>query len=190
MRSPGWMTERFVTANEGDYEGGSRGFTIFSTRGRGAVRIRATCSSIWRMAHGHYPEDRAETRASSRKAPHRRLRRHAADLRRRRARQLRRRVRGRAPAARPRSCSSCRPAVGPEGLLAIPQRDLFVVVERGRQRGGRPARHDRDLCRAAPTTPPYPTSSRTTDPATGAPIGWGALSGLAADPGDPNRSMR
>jgi hypothetical protein len=35
--------------------------------------------------------------------------------------------------------------------------------------------------------PPYPTIASDTDPATGAPIGWGALSGLVADPEDPAR---
>ena len=36
-----WLdNDRLVVANEGDYKGGSRGFTIFSTRRRGALRVR------------------------------------------------------------------------------------------------------------------------------------------------------
>ena len=77
-------------------------------------------------------------------------------------------------------------AVGPEGLLAIPQRDLFVVSsEVDSEEDG--LRGTVAVYARTADTPPYPTVTSETDPATGAPIGWGALSGLAADPSDPNR---
>jgi hypothetical protein len=75
--------------------------------------------------------------------------------------------------------------VGPEGLLAIPQRDLFVTASEDDSR--------EDLIRSSITIyeldadrPTYPTvyseSRRNRQP-----IPWGALSALAADP---NRSRR
>jgi Esterase-like activity of phytase len=77
-------------------------------------------------------------------------------------------------------------AVGPEGLLAIPQRDLLVVAsEVDSEEDG--LRGTLGIYARSADAPPYPTVVSDIDPATGAPIGWGALSGLAADPDDPNR---
>ncbi len=54
-----WLDgDRFVTANEGDYEGGSRGFTIFSKSGE--VLHEAGLDFEYRVAlAGHYPEGRS-----------------------------------------------------------------------------------------------------------------------------------
>jgi hypothetical protein len=77
-------------------------------------------------------------------------------------------------------------AAGPEGLLAIPQRDLFVVgSEVDSEEDG--LRGTIGVYARTADQPSYPTIASDTDPATGAQIGWGALSGLAADPNDPNR---
>ncbi|RVL55041.1 esterase-like activity of phytase family protein [Sinorhizobium meliloti] len=56
-----WLDNRLVVANEGDYEGGSRGFTIFDTTGKvlyesGAGFERAIASI------GHYPEKRSSAK--------------------------------------------------------------------------------------------------------------------------------
>ncbi|WP_339073192.1 esterase-like activity of phytase family protein [Sinorhizobium meliloti] len=56
-----WLDDRLVVANEGDYEGGSRGFTIFDTTGKvlyesGAGFERAIASI------GHYPEKRSSAK--------------------------------------------------------------------------------------------------------------------------------
>ncbi|MDK2895919.1 MAG: hypothetical protein PWP04_39 [Candidatus Atribacteria bacterium] len=55
-----WLdNERFVTANEGDYQGGSRGFTIFNTQGdvlyESGLAFEYACARA-----GHYPEKRSE----------------------------------------------------------------------------------------------------------------------------------
>ena len=140
-----WLdNERLVTANEGDYEGGSRGFTIFSTRRRRALRIRQPARA---SRHGARPLSGGSRRQQGRRARRRRVRhlwrdalifvaaergnfvavfedRPGADARVRAVPADRRRARGpaRDPAARP-----------------VRGRD------RGRQRGGRPARHGRHL---------------------------------------------
>ncbi|MQW60220.1 esterase-like activity of phytase family protein [Sinorhizobium meliloti] len=56
-----WLDDRLFVANEGDYEGGSRGFTIFDTTGKvlyesGAGFERAIASI------GHYPEKRSSAK--------------------------------------------------------------------------------------------------------------------------------
>lgn len=56
-----WLDDLLVVANEGDYEGGSRGFTIFDTTGKvlyesGAGFERAIASI------GHYPEKRSSAK--------------------------------------------------------------------------------------------------------------------------------
>ena len=54
-----WLDDnRFVTANEGDFEGGSRGFTIFSKSGD--VLFESGLDLEYRIARaGHYPEKRS-----------------------------------------------------------------------------------------------------------------------------------
>lgn len=62
-----WLGEdRLVTANEGDYEGGSRGFTIFSTSGE-VLYDSGNALEHRGMAIGHFPEGRAENKGSSRR---------------------------------------------------------------------------------------------------------------------------
>ncbi len=53
-----WIDDdRFVTANEGDYEGGSRGFTIFKTDGTVDYDSGADFEHLI-VRLGHYPEGR------------------------------------------------------------------------------------------------------------------------------------
>jgi len=73
--------------------------------------------------------------------------------------------------------------VGPEGLLTIPQRDLFVVANEVDEDG---VRAHVGLYQFGADAPAYPSIVSAMDPEKSAPIGWGALSGLAADPNDAN----
>lgn len=54
-----WLDDnRLVVANEGDYQGGSRGFTIFDKTGK--LLYRSGASFERAVAHiGHYPESRS-----------------------------------------------------------------------------------------------------------------------------------
>ncbi len=69
--------------------------------------------------------------------------------------------------------------VGPEGLLAIPQRNLFVVASEVDDRGdkNRSSITIYQLKRGLPTYPKIISANRSN----GTPIPWGALSTLAAD---------
>ena len=140
-----WLdNERLVTANEGDYEGGSRGFTIFSAAGEVLYEFGQPDRA---SRHGARPLSGRSRRQQGGGAGRRRIRclwRDAPVLRRRRARQLRRRVRG--PAGRR---ADLRAAPAERGRARGPAGDPAARpvrgVERGRQRGGRSARHDRCL---------------------------------------------
>ncbi|WP_429808713.1 esterase-like activity of phytase family protein [Ensifer sp. B1-9] len=57
-----WLDDnRIVVANEGDYEGGSRGFTIFDTTGRVLYESGASFEHAI-AAIGHYPEKRSSAK--------------------------------------------------------------------------------------------------------------------------------
>jgi hypothetical protein len=59
-----WIgTEFFVTADEGDYKGGSRGFTIFDTAGE-VVYTSGSEMDYWSMRLGHYPDNRSNNKGN------------------------------------------------------------------------------------------------------------------------------
>ncbi|WP_343559748.1 esterase-like activity of phytase family protein [Kiloniella sp. b19] len=59
-----WLdNDRFVTANEGDYEGGSRSFTVFDKTG--SVRYESlNQSEALSVSHGQYPEKRSSKKGT------------------------------------------------------------------------------------------------------------------------------
>lgn len=118
---------RFATANEGDLFGGSRGFTVF--RRDGAV-LYDSGASLEHLAatHGHYPEDRSENKGAEPEGIT--SARFGADDflfvgSERGSFVAVYRVTG---AAAPQFVQLLPTGLGPEGLLAIPERDLFVVT--------------------------------------------------------------
>lgn len=177
-----WLgTDRFVTANEGDYEGGSRGFTVFDRTGK-VVFEAGNALEHAAMSLGHYPVKRAKSKG---------VEPEGADAGSFGGSQLFfvGSERGnfvavfedQGPEAAPRLLQVLPTAVGPEGLLAIPGRDLFVVsteVDSAEDN----VRGTIGIYRRGAAAPFYPTLVSETDPATGAPIGWGVISGAIADP--------
>lgn len=180
-----WIdTERFVTANEGDYQGGSRGFTIFDTIGA-VLFDSGNAMEHLGMALGHYPEGRAENKG---------VEPEGVDVG----------IFGQTPLIfvgsergnfiavyadngdAPQLIDVLPTAVGPEGILALPQRDLFLVASEVDEADNN-IRGTVAVYRYGDTPADYPMVVSETDPATGAPIGWGALSGLVADPAQQDR---
>ena len=117
-----------MTANEGDYEGGSRGFTIFDTSGA-VLYDSGNLLEHLGMAYGHYPEDRAENKGVEPEGVT--VGTFGAD----------RLIfvnaergnfvavfRDGGPGTAPEFVQLLPTAVGPEGALALPARDLFVVA--------------------------------------------------------------
>jgi DNA-binding beta-propeller fold protein YncE len=178
-----WLgTDRLITANEGDYEGGSRGFTVFDAAGK-VLHDSGNQLEHLAMRHGHYPVKRAKSKgvepegvetASDGGEPLIFVGSERGNF----VAVLADPGAGKAPALR----QLLPTGVGPEGLVAIPGRDLLVVASEADSAEDN-VRSTISLYRREAEAAPYPTVVSADDPATGAPIGWGALSGLAADPG-------
>ncbi|OQM74016.1 esterase-like activity of phytase family protein [Manganibacter manganicus] len=176
-----WLdNDRFVIANEGDYKGGSRSFTIFDKTGK-ALYESGPSLEMKIAAAGHYPDKRnkkgveleglevagfgdtqyilvASERAS---------------------------IIGvyRDTGAAPEFIQLLPSGIGPEGLVAIPSRNLLATANETDlvEEGG--ARPHVMLYELGDGPAAYPMVVSVDDGA-GKPIGWGALSGLAADPTD------
>jgi hypothetical protein len=181
-----WVgTDAFVTANEGDYtdasgvEGGSRGFTVFDRRGK--VRYDSGASFEHEVAKaGQYPEGRSENKGVEPEAvEYGRFGRteylfvgsERAD------------VVGvyEMKGAKPELRQLLPTGIGPEGVKAIAQRGLLVAsTETDVADAGIPTMIT--IYRLEQGGPSYPQIQSRVDRATGAPIPWVALSGLAADP--------
>jgi hypothetical protein len=176
-----WIDDdRFVTANEGDWKGGSRGFTIFTKDGR--VDYDAGTSFEYEAVRmGHYPEKRNKkgvevegievgTFGSDRLIFVGAERASVVGV-------YKDNGAGKAP-----TLLQVLPGggLGPEGLLAVPGKNLFVTASETdvREDGGPGSMVT--IYQRAEGTPAYPTIVSTEKD--GKPLPWGALSGTAADP--------
>jgi DNA-binding beta-propeller fold protein YncE len=174
-----WIdANRFVTANEGDWKGGSRGFTIFNKDGSVAYEA-GTSLEHEIVSLGHYPEGRNKKGVEVEGIETGRF---GSDnlifVGSERASVV---AVYRDTGAVPELVQVLPTGIGPEGLLAIPSRNLFVATsETDLHGGGGAAPHVMIYQRAESAAPAYPTI-RSAKNASGMPIAWGALSGLAAD---------
>ncbi len=166
----------FATANEGDFLGGSRGFTVFGVGGR--VRFDSgTSYEELAVRHGHYPEDRSENKGSEPEAVE--FGQYKGDNLLFVASE-----RGSFVAVyelgllgRPKKLVQFLPTcLGPEGLLAIPERNLFVVsCEVDDPEFG--VRATVTIYERSADEVVYPQILSAND-ASGKPIPWSALSGM------------
>lgn len=183
--SIGWIGDRYVaTANEGDWKGGTRGWTIFDATNGQIVFDSGNAFDHLTAALGQYPEDRSENKGSEPEGlatavfggvPYVFVASERANIL---------AVYDVTDPAQPILTQTLPSTAGPEGVLSIPSRDLLVVS----------AEEDSadDLIRAAvqvyqrsSAAPAFPTLvSAYVD---GTPIGWGALSALSADPANADR---
>lgn len=175
-----WLdNDRFVTANEGDWKGGSRGFTIFRKDGTVEFDSGSAVDHI-AMRLGHYPEKRSAAKGSEPEgievATYGKDRLIFVGLERASLVLV---YKDEGAGQAPRFLQALPTGIGPEGLLAIPQRDLFVSASETDvgEKGG--ARSAVMIYRRAEQAAAYPTIQSADE--NGLPIGWGALSGLAAD---------
>lgn len=176
-----WIdNNRLVTANEGDYKGGTRGFTIFSKSGE-VLHENGSGFEYVAANLGHYPEHRnkkgiepegleisvfGENRLIFVGSERASLVGIYEDT-----------------GSEPKFLQALPSGIGPEGLVAIPSRNLFITANETDlvEDGG--ARSHVMVFERAEGTPAYPLlEAALTDE--GKPLGWGALSGLAADPQD------
>lgn len=175
-----WLDEdRFVTANEGDMAGGSRGFTIF--RRDGTVEWDSgNLLDHLAIRIGHYPELRSGHRGNEPEG---------VDIATFNGQRLifigseRASMisvwRDEGPGRAPTFLQVLPSGVAPEGLLSIPSRGLFVAAGEG-DNPETGLRSSLTIYRLGEAPPAYPTIESVNGP-DGTPIPWGALSGLAAD---------
>jgi Esterase-like activity of phytase len=183
-----WIDDdTFATANEGDYvdesgeEGGSRSFTLFSSRGR--VEYESGADFEHEIARaGHYPESRSENKGNEPEG---------LEVAKFGGRTLLFVGSERANAVGvfaigkrgPEFLQLLPAGIGPEGLKAIPTRDLLAVTAEtdGAAEGFsiRPIVTLYELERGGPDYPGLESVDRF-----GAPVPWVAMSGLSGDPWD------
>ncbi len=178
-----WLDdERFVIANEGDYQGGARGFSIFHKDGRLLFEAGATFEHEIIRA-GHYPDKRSGKKGGEPEGLE--VARFGDDtfifvLSERGS------VIGvyRDTGADPEFVQLLPSGIAPESAVAIPERGLLISANEKDliEDGG--ARAHVMLFSLSDGEAQYPQLVSDNDTA-GAPIGWGALSGLTADPQQP-----
>ena len=173
--------DHFAMTNEGDWKGGTRTWSIFRKDGTLVWDSAATLEQAI-AAIGHYPEGRSHTKGveleSVEVASFGGVRLGFVASERASAIGVYDLTDPAAPVLRQILPSG----VSPEGLVAIPGRNLFVTANEVDLRAdGGPGAHVM-IYEYQPAPAAYPTLT-----AAGAdqPIGWGALSGLAADPQKP-----
>ncbi len=172
-----WIDDnRFVTANEGDYKGGSRGFTIF--RKDGSIDYDSgNLLEVLAVQYGHYPEKRSRAKGAEPEGVE--VGTYGKDrlifIGAERA-SLVFVFKDQGEGKDPIFLQALPAGQGPEGLLAIPSRNLFVAaseVDKG-------ARAGLMIYLRNGKESTYPSLLSGHDPF-GKPIPWGAISGAARD---------
>ena len=186
-----------ATADEGDLDGGSRGYTLFTRYGWDTIRINNEIEKVVTRI-GHYPEGRSENKGNEPEAvaygsydgfwfytdellfvgSERSsvvLVYKLPDLI------------GTFLGQTPELIQVLPTGVAPEGLLTIPDRDLLVVAAEDDARDDkiRSAISIYKRVKGRPVYPKIASANRTID----TPIPWGALSGLSSDPKFYNRAF-
>jgi DNA-binding beta-propeller fold protein YncE len=182
--SAAWVGRRIATANEGDLDGGSRGFTIFDADGS-VFYDSGTLLDRLAVRFGHYPERRSDAKGTepesivfAKYGPNDVLFVGAERGSFVAVFQLDRR-------GRPEFSQLLPAPLGPEGLLAIPHRNLLVASgENDTPPFG--VRSTVMIYQLKPGTPTYPQIYSAND-ASGAAIPWSALSGLTEIPGQDDK---
>ncbi|WP_428030484.1 esterase-like activity of phytase family protein [Ancylobacter sp.] len=180
-----WIDEdRFVIANEGDWKGGTRGFSIFDKTGK-LLFESGTAPEHLAVRLGHYPEKRNKKGIEMEGAEVASF----GDERLIFVASERGSVvfvyRDKGAAVAPEFLQVLPGGIGPEGLIALPKRDLFVTAAETDLREDGGIGSVVTLYQRQPgATPAYPTILSVDGP-DGLPIAWGALSGFAADAKQP-----
>jgi hypothetical protein len=175
-----WLDEnRVVIANEGDYNGGSRSFSIFNKDG---TLLFDSGNALDHLAAqlGHYPEGRSDSKGVEPEGMEVGV---FGDDRLIFVNQERASLVAvyKDTGADPEYIQSLPSGVGPEGALAIPSRNLYVTAnETDLSPDGLAGSHVMIFELSDAETPNYPTIMSDLN-ADGTPIGWVALSGLVAD---------
>jgi len=172
-----WLNGRVVTANEGDLFGGSRGFTVFGVNGRVRFDSGNDLEHL-AIAHGHYPEDRSENKGTEPEGVA--VARYGASnylfVGSERGNFV---AAYRAAGPHLKFLQLLPTGIGPEGLLPVPERNLLIVSSED----DADIRSQITIFKLRDQPASYPTIVAEDAKIDGRklPIGWVALSALAAD---------
>ncbi|WP_191058085.1 esterase-like activity of phytase family protein [Geminicoccus harenae] len=174
----GWLSgDRVVTANEGDWQGGSRGFTVFDGAGEVLFESGSLLEHV-AIRHGMYPAKRAKAKGNEPEGIE--IGRFGGEelifVGSERANMVTV-FADRGGDAAPEFRQVLPTGVGPEGLLALPDRNLFVVAAET-DSAEDAVRSNVMIYQYGAEAPSFP--SIVSADVDGVPIGFGALSGLAA----------
>ncbi len=177
-----WLsTEYFVTANEGDLDGGSRSFSVFNTSGEVVYEAGNTLDQLTARI-GHYPESRSENKGNEPENAEYGVFGDDQLLFVNSERASVVFVYDVADYTKPVFKQVLPAGVGPEGALAIPSRNLLIAASEEDSRGD-VIRSGLNIYQYSTSPVSYPTIV-SNDREDGSPISWSALSGLSADPSD------
>ena len=181
-----WISDsEFATANEGDLDGGGRGWTIFDTSGNVKWTSGFTFEHL-AVRVGHYPDRRSDANGTEPEGiayanfGSQRLLFVGSE---RAGIVAVYRVK---PNEAPEFLQVLPSTSRPEGLLAIPSRGLFVASSEDDSRSGH-ARASLNIYQLQNEEATYPTIL-SANRGNGQPIPWGALSGLAPDLQEENKA--
>lgn len=179
-----WLgTDRLVVANEGDYKGGSRGFTIFDRAGK--VLFDAGMTLEHEIARvGHFPDKRAKAKGIEPEGMEAAVfgdQQYLFVLSERGSMVAVYKDTG----GEPELVQLLPSGISPEGAIAIPGRNLLATANEADLGEDGGARSHVMIYELAEGTPAYP-QIRSSDK-DGLPVGFGALSGLAAAKDEPGK---
>ncbi|MCI0732321.1 MAG: esterase-like activity of phytase family protein [Methylococcaceae bacterium] len=181
-----WISNNlFVTADEGDLFGGSRGCTAFNMQGN-VVFTSDNDLEHEAVRIGHYPDSRSENKGNEPESADFSVyggERFLFIASERSSVVFVYKVNGRNN--RLKLVQTLPAGVGPEGIKAIPKRNLFVAGSENDSRADG-IRGSITIYRLSHRESVYPTIV-SANRADGAPIPWAALSGLAIDPANQER---
>lgn len=174
-----WINnEYFATADEGDLDGGSRGFTVFNLQGE-VVYTSGNTMDHMAVRLGHYPDDRSDNKGNEPENVEVGLFGNERYLFVASERTSLIFVYDAADPLNPVFKQALPAAVAPEGVLAIPSRNLLIAASEEDSREDT-VRSGVNIYSYSRSPARYPTISAA-DRSDGKPIPWGAISGLAAD---------
>ena len=176
-----WLdNDRIITANEGDLFGGSRGFSVFNRSGK-VVYDSGNKFEYLAAAVGHYPEKRSDNKGVEPEGVT--VGRYKNDKYVFVGSERGNFVGVYKVDGKKLEYQQILPTgAGPEGLLAIPGRNLFVASTEVDS----PVRSQINIFRLEHKPASYP-QIKSRKQADGKPITWGALSGLSADKFDADK---
>lgn len=177
-----WVnSDYFATANEGDMDGGSRGFSIFNTDGEVVWDSGAELDHLTARL-GHYPDKRSDAKGNEPENAEVGVFGNERYLFINSERSSLVFVYNVADPQKPVFKQALPAAAGPEGVLAIPSRNLLIAASEEDSRDDK-LRGALNIYSYQYAEPQYPTL-KSADRENGTPIPWAAMSGLAADPED------